>query len=158
MKIHTGLRCDVSGTLIYMWQKTWESESRRPRHPRSPRQPTTVCRRGLKKVRRHPGLNSVRRNSKKWRKRAETHHHRLKIVMSLSMNESEAPPTVSGKCWSMSLQITGTSTMALVDAQQRACQEPNPRTALVLSQRSSAQFALWVHVSAAQQEVRALCR
>ena len=30
-------------------------------------------------------------------------HHRLEIVMSLWMNESEAPPTVSGKCWNLSL-------------------------------------------------------
>ena len=43
--------------------------------------------------------------------------------------------------------------MALVDAQQRACQEPNPRTAPAGSQQSSAQFALWIHVSAAHRRL-----
>ena len=29
------LSCNVSEALIYMWQNTWESDSRRPRHPKA---------------------------------------------------------------------------------------------------------------------------
>ena len=35
------ISCNVSDTLFLMWQNTWESDSRRPRH--LPQSPCAVC-------------------------------------------------------------------------------------------------------------------
>ena len=56
---HTALSCNVNETLIYMWQNTWES--RRPATSLDDQQLLAV---EGSKVRRHPGLNSVRRSPK----------------------------------------------------------------------------------------------
>ena len=68
---------------------------------------------------------------------AKRHNHSLS-----SINESEEPQLSQRTAGTLtSLHITGTSTTALVDAQQRACQEPCPRTALAETRQFSSQFA-----------------
>ena len=87
---------------------------------------------GLKKVRKMPQMQ--RKTSSNAAKR---HDHRLS-----SMSESEEPQLSQRTAGTLtSLQITGTSTTALVDAQQRACQEPCPRTAAAETRQFSLQFA-----------------
>ena len=66
-----------------------------------------------------------------------------------SITESEAPPTVCA-CGTFTVLCT-VRVQAPVVVQQRASQ-PCPRAPPVGSRRSSAQFALWEHVSVAQQE------
>ena len=123
--------CNVSGTLIYMWQNTWESDSRRPRHPRAldKQQPLAI---------KGPPKNSTQNwhSTSEWtecekcRKMRQNPQH---LHETLSMNESET----SGTCRCV---ITATSAKAPVVAQQRARQQPFPSTAPVESRRVAAEF------------------
>ena len=114
----------------------------------------TECEKGTKNEAKKPsspgidqtplGLNSVRKSpnnaahvAKNPSNAAKRHHHHLS-----SMNESKEPQLSQRTAGTLtSLHITGTSTTALVDAQQRACQEPSPRTAPAETRRFSARFA-----------------
>ena len=68
---------------------------------------------------------------------------------TLSMNESEVPPTVAKTAGTCRCMITATSTTALVVAQERSRQQPFPSTAPVESRRFAAQFTLSTHLCVA---------
>ena len=83
MYTHTALSCNVSETLIYMWQNTWES--RRPRHTRVLDDQQLLAVEGSKSPK-TPGTQLREEESENAANAAETPSNRLEIASTLSMN------------------------------------------------------------------------